>query len=253
MTSRLISIVVAIGMLTAVACDRANTPQAVPVPPVTVHRSPTAASAPSAEEVAVLKDSIGGSKPTPSATTAPSAAKPPSRTPDASTRSMGIPTPSAPAQPLKYDVPAEWVSVKPSSAIRKAQWTLPRAEADADDGVVILFYFGAGQGGGIPGNVNRWKGMFSTEEGKPLSDGDVKQESYTANELNVTVVEISGRYTESSMLPGAAPAGPRSNHRMIAAIVETADGSWYFRCTAPAATMAKHEAGIRSLLKSVRQ
>ena len=231
------------------ACDR-GAPRAVPVPPVTVHKSPT--SAPNPEDVAALKDFVGDSRPTPTPSTGPSAASTPPRAPDGSSPGMGIPTPGAPANPLKYDAPADWVPVKPESSMRKAQWSLPRAEADAEDGVVILFYFGAGQGGGVAGNVMRWKGMFSTDEGKPLPEDAVKQESFKVNDLNVTVLELSGRYTESSMRPGAPPATPKSNHRMIAAIVETADGSWYFRCTAPAATIAKHEAGIRSLLKSVR-
>lgn len=225
-------------------CDR-GTPRAVPVGPVTVHQSPT--TAPTAEEVAALKDFVNDPRPTP--TSVPAAP----RTPAGSTPGMGIPTAAAPVSALKYDAPAEWVSVKPDSTMRKAQWSLPHADADADDGVVILFYFGAGQGGGVAGNVNRWKGMFSSDDGKPLADDAVKTESFKANDLNVTVVELSGRYTESSMRPNAPPATPKSNYRMIAAIVETSDGSWYFRCTGPAATMAKHEAGVRSLLKSVRQ
>lgn len=225
-------------------CDR-GTPRAVPVPPVSVHQAPT--TAPTAEEVAALKNFVNDPGPAP--TTAPAA----TRTPAGSSPGMGIPTPSAPANALKYDAPADWISVKPDSAMRKAQWSLPHAEADTDDGVVILFYFGAGQGGGVAGNINRWKGMFTTDDGKPLADDAVKTESFKANDLKVTVVELSGRYAESSMRPGAPAATPKSNYRMIAAIVETADGSWYFRCTGPSATMAKHEAGVRSLLKSVRQ
>ena len=231
------------------ACDSGNKPRAVPVAPVTVHKSP--ASAPSAEEVAVLKDAIGGSRPTP--TTAPSASRTPPRTPDKPAPGMSIPPPGAPAQELKYDVPADWVSVKPDTPIRKAQWSLPRAEGDAEDGVVIKFYFGGGQGGGVTGNINRWKNMFSTEDGKPLPADAVKQESFEANGLNVTLVDLSGRYTESSMGPNAPPATPKSNHRMMAAMIETPDGSWFFRCTGPAATMAKYESGIRGFLKSVRQ
>lgn len=231
------------------ACDR-ESPRAVPVAPITVHTSPT--TAPTAEEVAALKNFVNESRPAPVATTAPSATSTSPRSPNAAP-GMGIPSPTAPANELKYDAPADWASVKPDSMMRKAQWSLPRAEGDADDGVVILFYFGAGQGGGVAGNVNRWKGMFSTDDGKPLADDAVKQESFKANDLNVTVIDMSGRYTEASMRPGAPAAKPRSGYRMIAAIVETADGSWYFRCTGPTATMAKHEAGIHSLLKSVRQ
>lgn len=250
MTRRTIMTIAFIYATALSACDR-ESPRAVPVEPVTVHKSP--ASAPTAEEVAALKDFVNDARPSPTPSTAPSATRTPPRAPGGNTPGMGIPSPTAPANELKYDAPADWVSVKPDSMMRKAQWSLPKAEGDAEDGAVILFYFGAGQGGGVAGNVMRWKGMFSTEDGKPLADDAVKQESFKANDLNVTLIELAGRYTESSMRPGAPAATPKSNYRMIAAIVETADGSWYFRCTGPTATIAKHEAGIRSLLKSVRQ
>lgn len=249
MTRRMMLTFAFICMAAHAACDR-ESPKAEPVGPVTVHKSPT--TAPTADDVAALKDFVNDGRPTAASPPAPNAARTPPRSPSDSTSGMGIPPPKAPDSELKYDVPAEWVAVKPDSPMRKAQWSLPRAEGDGEDGVVILFFFGAGQGGGVAGNVMRWKGMFTTEGGEPLPDNAVKQESFKTNDLDVTVLELSGRYTESSMRPGAPPAKPKSNHRMIAAIVETDDGSWYFRCTAPAATLAKHEAGIRSLLKSVR-
>lgn len=237
-------------------CDSGEKPQAVPVGPVTVHRSPAPTSAPREEEVAALKDFVdSGPKSPANPSSAPSdrsASARAARPADRATPGMAIPPPPTPSRELKYDVPAEWVTVPPASRFRKAQWTLPRADTDAEDGMVVLSYFGMGQGGGVAGNLMRWEAMFTTEDGKPLPEEAVRQESFKSNGLNVTMVDLSGRYAEA-MMPGAAPSAVKSGHRMISAIVETAEGSWFFKCTAPAATLAKHEPGIRGLLKSVRQ
>jgi len=253
MSRRCLSVFALLPLLSG-ACDSGEKPKAVPVGPVTVHHAPT--TAPREEEVAALKDFVsGGSKPVATAPSSPgelSDAGRPAASPDRPMPRAGIPVPNAPSQDLKYDVPADWIPEKPTSMVRKAQWALPRAEADAENGLVVLFYFGKGQGGGIAGNIARWKGMFSTEDGKPLPDDAIKEERFTANGLNVTLVDMTGRYAES-MMPGQPPSAVKSGHRMIGAIVETADGSFFFKCTAPAPTMAKHEAGVRSLLKSVRQ
>src|SRR5213076_467199 len=54
---------------------------------------------------------------------------------------------------LRFAVPAAWTRVPASSEVRAAQWRLPRATGDAEDGEAILFFFGAGKGGGAAENL----------------------------------------------------------------------------------------------------
>src|SRR5438876_8810802 len=57
---------------------------------------------------------------------------------------------------LHYKVPDGWVSAQPSSKMRVAQFKLPKAEGDNEDGELVLYYFGANQGGTAEANIDRW-------------------------------------------------------------------------------------------------
>src|SRR5258706_9269124 len=139
---------------------------------------------------------------------------------------------------LKFTSPAGWKEVPVSSSMRKAQFVLPKAAGDTDDGQLIVFYFGQGQGGMVESNVDRWKGMFTTSDGKPVGDEAVKRGSFEASGMKVTTVDISGRYQDAPM-GRPDPAGPTAkDYRMLAAIVETPEGPWFFKATGPMATMA---------------
>lgn len=152
---------------------------------------------------------------------------------------------------LKFDVPTEWKPTAVRSTMRKAQFVLPRAEGDSEDGEMILFYFGRTEGGSVADNLARWRDMFKTADGNKVGDDAVKSETFEVNGLKVTMLEVTGRYAPSAM-PGAAPQEPRDNYRMLAAVVETPNGPWFFRGTGPVATMAAHAENLRKLLNSVR-
>ncbi|MCG3128713.1 MAG: hypothetical protein CHACPFDD_03604 [Phycisphaerae bacterium] len=153
---------------------------------------------------------------------------------------------------LKFDPPAEWRSVPPPSAMRKAQYVLPRVEGDELDGELIVYYFGPGEGGGVRDNLERWKGMFHGPDGKRVADDAVREESFEANGLKVTWLDISGQYAPAPMA-GGADTTPRDKFRMLAAVVETSGGPWFFKAIGPQATLEKHRTGFKTLLESSRE
>jgi hypothetical protein len=135
--------------------------------------------------------------------------------------------------------------------MRKAQFTLPKAGEDSEDGQMIVFYFGQGQGGAVEKNVDRWKGMFTTADGKPVGDDALKRGSMEVAGMKVTTVDISGRYQDAPM-GRPDPAGPTAkDYRMLAAIVETPEGPWFFKATGPVATMTSQVANFNEFVKSV--
>src|SRR5207247_11454039 len=71
---------------------------------------------------------------------------------------------------LRFAVPAAWTRVPASSEVRAAQWRLPRATGDAEDGEAILFFFGAGKGGGAAENLARWYGQYQPADRRPARD-----------------------------------------------------------------------------------
>ena len=58
-----------------------------------------------------------------------------------------------------FDRPEGWTWIAPSSPMRKAQLSIPGSQGDAAADITF-FHFGAGQGGGVQANVQRWFGQF---------------------------------------------------------------------------------------------
>lgn len=154
--------------------------------------------------------------------------------------------------PLKYDAPAGWKSQPVTSAMRKAQFLLPRAAGDSEDGQMIVFQFGKGQGGAVEMNIQRWVGMFTTKDGQPISGDAVKRETREVGGLKVTTLDVSGNFADAMMGLGGA-AAPKENYRMLAAIVETPDGPWFFKGVGPDATMNSHRDEFVKMLDTVRR
>jgi hypothetical protein len=220
--------------------------------------APAAAAKPSPAEVAeALKDSTPARRsgdpalPPGHPPIDRAAPAPPPPAPSGALPAGHPPVGGAPAD-LKYDAPQEWKSVPPASGMRKAQFVLPRADGDSEDGELVVFYFGRGEGGGVAANLARWRGMFTTPEGQPIPDESAQHESFDAGGLKVSLIDVSGRYAPGTM-PGGIPVEPRKNYRMLAAVVETPDGPWFFRATGPAATMAQQRDAFRVMLESVRR
>ena len=129
--------------------------------------------------------------------------------------------------------------------MRKASYKVPKADGDSEDGELTVFHFGAGQGGGIEANVERWVGQF-----KGVDKRQVKRSDRSANGLVQHVVEIE-RGTFSSGMPGG-PTTPKDNFALLGAIVEAPDGNWFFKLTGPSATVKGAQAEFFALLDSVK-
>lgn len=154
-----------------------------------------------------------------------------------------------PIEELEYRAPEGWVEETPSSAMRRGQYRLPRAEGDHEDAEVAVFYF-EGQGGSVQANVDRWLGQFTKEDGSPADD--VAQVSRRqVDSLQVTVVDVSGTY-QPAMGPMTARTEPRPHYRMLAAVVETPGGPWFFRLTGPERTVSQWEESFHSFLEGIR-
>lgn len=162
------------------------------------------------------------------------------------------PPPAEPQGNLKFTAPSGWKEVAVTSAMRKAQFALPKTGSDSDDGQLIVYYFGQGQGGSTERNIERWQGMFTTADGKPVGNDAVKRRSTEVSGMKVTIINVSGRFTDAPM--GRPVSGPTSqDYRMLAAVVETDEGPWFFKAVGPTATMASHAPEFDDFVKSVRK
>jgi hypothetical protein len=149
---------------------------------------------------------------------------------------------------LHYKVPADWVTEKPSSGMRAAQYKLPKAEGDPEDASLVLYFFGAGQGGSVSDNIDRWVGQMQQPGGGSSKD-KAKTETLTVNGLKVTMVDVSGTYT-AQMSPGSDAHANNSNYRLRAAVIETPKGNYYAKLIGPTKTVDRWNQAFSDYINS---
>src|ERR1700682_5318072 len=120
---------------------------------------------------------------------------------------------------LNWRPPKTWVA-QAQRPMRLATYVV------AEGGECGVYYFGPGQGGSVQANLDRWIGQFQQPEGKP------KIQNKTVHGLKVTTVDVAGGYTGMGG-PNAPASGPKPGYRLLGAIVETSQGSIFFKFTGP--------------------
>src|SRR6187455_2555123 len=143
------------------------------------------------------------------------------------------------AASLKFDVPTGWVSKTPSSAMRLADFTLPKVSGDPEDATVTVYYFGTG-GGSVQANIDRWIGQLSQPDGRASKDVAKTTTLETRSGLKVTLLDVSGTYI-AEVTPGSAEHFNKPGFRQLAAVVDTPNGPHFVKVVGPAATVAKWE------------
>ena len=129
--------------------------------------------------------------------------------------------------------------------MRKATYSVPHAKGDSDDGELAVFYFGAGQGGSVEDNVQRWVKQF--DKRKPE---EPRRADRSANGLKQHTVEIDeGIYDPGAMGGGQ---GPKPGFALLAAIVEAPSGVYFFKLTGPKGTVKASKDKFYKLLDSIK-
>ena len=152
------------------------------------------------------------------------------------------PRAAAPA-PSRFKAPEGWQAEAPSSNMRIAQFRVPRADGDAKDGEVAVF-------GNIMGttkaNIDRWRGQFAeVAQGK-----DSLEEITEGVKGKITLLDITGKFGGGmgGELASAHGSGDGNQIRMLAAVIEAPDGTFYVKSMGPPGTMAKWETSIRAFI-----
>lgn len=140
-------------------------------------------------------------------------------------------------------VPEGWHEEAVGSPMRKAQWKIG-GEAE-----LVVYHFGAGGAGSVEKNLERWFGQFAQADGRPTRDvAEVRDETIAG--VKVTRVSVGGRYV-AQVRPGANERHDIADARMLAAIVEAADGAYYFKMVGPDAVVRGAEPGFDAMLASL--
>ncbi|HWP43554.1 MAG TPA: hypothetical protein VNO14_09990 [Blastocatellia bacterium] len=168
-----------------------------------------------------------------SPTSQPSASQPPARPQSGS---------------VEFKAQEGWVTETPTSSMRAAQYRLPKTEDDPEDASLVVFYFGPGQGGSTQANLERWISQMEQPDGRPSSER-AKTENLTVNGMNVSLLDVSGRYT-AEMVPGEGTRHNKPNYRMRAAVIETPAGPYFVKLVGPQKTVARWDESFIAFVKS---
>ena len=148
---------------------------------------------------------------------------------------------------VRWTAPAGWKSEGPRP-MRAASYAVPATQPDTENGECVVYFFGAGQGGGIEANIERWKGQFQSA-GKPPA---AKVNKKTVNTLPVTTIDMSGTYTGMGG-PMVAQKIAKPGYRLLGVIIEAPGGNLFVKFTGPARTVSANQQKFEQFVASFKK
>jgi hypothetical protein len=152
------------------------------------------------------------------------------------------PAGEAPAS-VTFQLPARFVAQTPSSSMRLAQAEIPGAAGPA---TLAIFFFGAGGGGGVEANFERWVSQVEVAPGRTPERHALEPQPPG---LRVTWIEVAGTLLPTGM---GGPAEPQPGAVLFGAVVEGEGGPWFVKVTGPETTIAAARVELLALLASFR-
>lgn len=148
---------------------------------------------------------------------------------------------------VSFEIPAEWAETKASSPMRTAQYKIPKAETDPEDGELAVFFFGEGQGGDINANIVRWQQQFELTDDKA---GQIEKK--IINGVPVTSVHFEGTYKPGAMSSAHGADETKKDYAFSGAIISGSQGQIFLKLLAPRKTMESAHASFQKMLESIQ-
>jgi hypothetical protein len=150
--------------------------------------------------------------------------------------------------PFSLTPPADWTTKPVTSNMRAADFVLPgKPGAEAE---LIVTYFGANGAGSVEDNVNRWLGQFQQSDGKSSRDV-AKIEKTKFGGQDATYVSVTGHFVAPAM-PGASENVDKTDQALLAAIVSSPSGPYYFKLVGAKSTVDAQAGAFRKMLESIK-
>ena len=146
---------------------------------------------------------------------------------------------------VHWTAPSGWKTEAPQP-MRAATYTVTAVPGDKANAECGVFFFGAGQGGTVDANIERWKGQFKDAAGKPAPAKIVRRPPNKG--ITITTIDTSGQY---SGLGGPFSSGlPVPGYRLLGAVVESSGGNIFVKFVGPTKTVFANQAKFEQLLNS---
>jgi hypothetical protein len=150
------------------------------------------------------------------------------------------------ARGLSFQAPADWKASEPQSKMRAAELKAGPVEGDKEPAELVVFVF-PGAAGTVQANIDRWQSQFEDENGQPPK---VTSEKRKGKNVAATFVEIAGRYV-APIRPGSPEKFNKPGFRLLGAIVETPEASYFLKMVGPDKTMKANKQAFDDLIKSL--
>jgi len=150
--------------------------------------------------------------------------------------------------PFSLVAPATWTASPPTSGMRAAEFVLP-AKAGAEAALVV-FYFGPKGAGSVDDNLDRWLGQFQQPDGKNSREV-AKVEKTKFADQDATYVSVTGRFVSAPMPGGGGPVD-KPDQQMLAAIIASPTGPYYFKLVGAKPTVDAQAKAFRGMLDSLK-
>lgn len=151
------------------------------------------------------------------------------------------------ASGLSFQAPASWKKAEKLDTMRQAQLAISPAEGDTYPGELVVFAL-PGAAGGVEANVQRWQSQFRGKDGQPPK-ADLK--TVQGQNVKVSRVELAGDHAPPNF-PGRQAQPPRSNARLLGAIVITDDTGYFIRLIGPDKTVKALSEDFDKLIGSIK-
>jgi len=161
---------------------------------------------------------------------------------------LAVPLFAESAAGLKWTAPAGWKN-EGSRPMRAATYDIAPAAGDKDAPECAVYFFGAGRGGSVEANVERWKNQILAPDGKPAGANIQKR---TIHGFAVTTIDSSGAYTGMGG-PMAKSNTNQPGYRLLGAIVEGPGGNLFIKLTGPSKTIEANQKKFEQLLDSFQK
>jgi hypothetical protein len=146
--------------------------------------------------------------------------------------------PAAPANaaPIQWNIPAGWRQL-PGNGVRYASFAVSADHPDLQLTVIPL----PGGGGSLLSNVNRWENQLGLP---PSSQDDLAK--------RVTRIDAAGTPIDLFDRTGDAPADHSQPKRILAAIADHGNLTWFFKLTGPADQVQGQASNFADFIRSIR-